>query len=249
MAKPTTNNQEQGFIFQLGQDVAKLGIEIEQLKNKTSKALRITVPAVPSKYSGYEVNATVALPDEYQNAVCLQLKGDDIKLVKTTDKLTIAAFSVEQVILLAPVYRLQDVDIKAEFNGDTFAQMDAEIERAALAAKEREELKVRETLIYKYLAKWLTDNYLDDVRAKAKNSKLERDVGKVYVNKNGLQALLDTPFESNIALSEYRLKESVYADAKSAMLAERARIDRGEVDLSVASDFSVVDYRYIEDIL
>lgn len=146
------------MVYQQGQDVAKLGIEIEQLKNKTSKTLRITVPATPSKYSGYAVDATVALPDEYQNAVCLQLKGDDIKLVKTTDKLTIAAFSVEQVILLAPVYRLQDVDITAEFNSDTFAQMDAEIERAALAAKEREELKVRETLIYKYLAKYLTDN-------------------------------------------------------------------------------------------
>lgn len=80
MAKQTTNNPEQGFIYQLGQDVAKLGAEIEQLKNKTGKALRITVPAVPSKYSSYKVDATVALPDEYQNAVCLQLKGDELNL-------------------------------------------------------------------------------------------------------------------------------------------------------------------------
>ncbi len=249
MAKPTTNNQEQGFIYQLGQDVAKLGIEIEQLKNKTSKALRITVPAVPSKYSSYKVNATVALPDEYQNAVCLQLKGDDIKLVKTTDKITIAAFSVEQVILLAPVYRLQDVDITAEFNSDTFAQMDAEIERAALAAKESEELKVRETLIYKYLAKWLTDNYLEGVRAKAVNRRFESNSIKVYVNKNGLTALFDKPFERNSYLRETILDESIYTDAKEAMLAEKARIDRGEVDLSVASDFKLVDYNYISDLL
>ena len=50
MAKQTPNNKEQSFVYQLGQDVAKFGIEIEQLKNKTGKALRITVPAVPSKY-------------------------------------------------------------------------------------------------------------------------------------------------------------------------------------------------------
>ena len=249
MAKQTTNNPEQGFTYQLGQDVAKLGAEIEQLKNKTGKALRITVPAVPSKYSSYKVDATVALPDEYQNAVCLQLKGDDIKLVKTTDKLTIAAFSVEQVILLAPVYRLQDVDITAEFNSDTFAQMDAEIERAALAAKEREGTKVRETLIYKYIAKWLTDNYLEGVRAKAVNRIFENNGIKVYVNKNGLQDLLDRPFERNSHLSDATLDESSYTDAKSAMLAEKARIDRGEVDLSVATDFNVVNYHYIDDIL
>lgn len=249
MAKQTPNNKEQSFVYQLGQDVAKFGIEIEQLKNKTGKALRITVPAVPSKYSGYAVDATVALPDEYQNAVCLQLKGDDIKLVKTTDKLTIAAFSVEQVILLAPVYRLQNVDITAEFNSGTFAQMDAEIERATLAAKEREELKVRETLIYKYLAKWLTDNYLEGVRAKAVNHSFENNGIKVYVNKNGLQALLDRPFERNSHLGETTLDESIYTDAKEAMLAEKARIDRGEVDLSVATDFNVVNYHYIDDIL
>ncbi|WP_175282289.1 hypothetical protein [Haemophilus pittmaniae] len=45
------------------------------------------------------------------------------------------------------------------------------------------------------------------------------------------------------------IDESTYADAKEAMLTEKARIDRGEVDLSIASDFNVVDYRYIDDML
>ena len=95
----------------------------------------------------------------------------------------------------------------------------------------------------------MTDNYLEGVRAKAKNSYLENNGINVYVNKNGLQALLDKPFERNSHLLRTNINESSYADEKAAMLAEKARIDRGEVDLSVASDFSVVDYSYIEDII
>ena len=246
MSKTTPTKEEQSFVYQLGQDVVKLGIEIEQLKNKTSKALRITVPAVPSKYSGYAVDATVALPDEYQNAVCLQLKGDDIKLVKTTDKLTIAAFSVEQVILLAPVYRLQDVDIKAEFNSDTFAQMDAEIERAALAAKESEELKVRETLIYKYLAKYLTDNWLETVRAASDIDWVRSQGVTAQVNQQGLQEMLSVPFERNTSASVRTIKPDVYAEAKSSMLKELERIQKGEVDLSTAKDFNIIKYDYLD---
>lgn len=244
MSKTTPTKEEQSFVYQLGQDVAKFGIEIEQLRNKTSKALRITVPAVPSKYSSYKVDATVALPDEYQNAVCLQLKGDDIKLVKTTDKLTIAAFSVEQVILLAPVYRLQDVDITAEFNSDAIAQMDAEIERAALATKESEELKVRETLIYKYLAKYLTDNWLETVRAASDIDWVRSQGVTAQVNQQGLQEMLSVPFERNASAGERAIDPDVYADAKSAMLKELERIQKGEVDLSTAKDFNIIKYDY-----
>ena len=66
------------------------------------------------------------------------------------------------------------------------------------------------------------------------------------MNKNGLDALLDKPFERNSVFPNYNnVEESIYADVKSAMLAEKARIDRGEVDLSTASDFELVDYNYI----
>lgn len=246
MTKTAPTKEDQPFIYQLGQDVAKLGAEIEQLKNKTSKALRITVPAVPSKYSGYAVDATVALSDEYQNAVCLQLKGDDIKLVKTTDKLTIAAFSVEQVILLAPVYRLQNVDITAEFNSGTFAQIDAEIESATLAAKEREELKIRETLIYKYLAKYLTDNWLETVRAASYIGWVANQGVTAQVNQQGLQEMLAVPFERNTYSGERAINPDVYADAKSAMLKELERIQKGEVDLSTAKDFNIIKYDYLD---
>ena len=122
-------------------------------------------------------------------------------------------------------------------------------EREERERKERQEREERDKAIYKYLAKWLTDNYLEGVRAKTKNDGLERFSIKVYVNKNGLKALLDTPFERNSHLPDARLDESSYADAKTALVTEKARIDRGEVDLSVASDFKVVDYSYVDDLI
>lgn len=249
MPKPTTNNQEQGFIYRLGQDVAKLGIEIEQLKNKTGKALRVSVPAKPDKYSNYELPATVELPKEYQNAICIKTTDDNVELIKTTNALTLSTTSVEQVVFIAPIYRLEEDDVQAAFDAERMSLIDAGIEREERERKERLEREERDKHIYKYLAKWLTDNYLEGVRAKAVNHSFENNGIKVYVNKNGLQALLDKPFERNSHIGETTLDESIYADAKEAMLAEKARIDRGEVDLSVASDFSVVDYRYIEDML
>ena len=257
MAKPTTNNQEQGFIYQLGQDVAKLGADIEQLKNKTGKALRVSVPAKPDKYSSYELPATVELPKEYQNAICIKTTDDNVELIKTTNAITLSTTSIEQVIYIAPIYRLQEDNIQAAFDAEQMSLIDAGIEQQERAERERKEQQERaererkeqaerDKVIYKYLAKWLTDNYLDAVRAKGKIDDLETHNIRIYVNKNGLDALLDKPFERNSVFPNYNnVEESIYADVKSAMLAEKARIDRGEVDLSTASDFELVDYNYI----
>ena len=257
MAKPTTNNQEQGFIYQLGQDVAKFGAEIEQLKNKTGKALRVSVPAKPDKYSSYELPATVELPKEYQNAICIKTTDDNVELIKTTNAITLSTTSIEQVIYIAPIYRLQEDNIQAAFDAEQMSLIDAGIEQQERAERERKEQQERaererkeqaerDKVIYKYLAKWLTDNYLDAVRAKGKIDDLETHNIRIYVNKNGLDALLDKPFERNSVFPNYNnVEESIYADVKSAMLAEKARIDRGEVDLSTASDFELVDYNYI----
>lgn len=246
MPKPTTNNQEQGFIYRLGQDVAKLGIEIEQLKNKTGKALRVSVPAKPDKYSNYELPATVELPKEYQNAICIKTTDDNVELIKTTNAITLSTTSIEQVIYIAPIYRLQEDNIQAAFDAEQMSLIDAGIEQQERAERERKEQAERDKVIYKYLAKWLTDNYLDAVRAKGKIDDLETHNIRIYVNKNGLDALLDKPFERNSVFPNYNnVEESIYADVKSAMLAEKARIDRGEVDLSTASDFELVDYNYI----
>lgn len=249
MAKQTTNNPEQGFIYQLGQDVAKLGAEIEKLKNKTVKAVRIVVPAKPEKYQQYSLKAVINLPPECQHAICIKSQNGNVGLVETGETMSVYADSTESEFYLAPVYRLDAETINATLDQEEMSDIDAAQERAERERKEQQERAERDKAIYKYLAKWLTDNYLEGVRVKAVNRMLENNGIKVYVNKNGLTDLFDKPFERNSHLGETTLDESIYTDAKEAMLAEKARIDRGEVDLSVASDFDVVDYHYIDDIL
>lgn len=243
MAKPTPTKEEQGFVYQLGQDVAKLGFEIEKLKSKSVKAIRIIVPAKPDRYKQYSLRAVISLPEECQHAICIKSQGGEIDLIETKETLSVYAEDNASEFYLAPIYRLEADTINAAFDQEQMTQIESDIRER----EEREERKNREESIYKYLAKWLTDNYLEDIRVKAADRSLEPQDIKVYVNKNGLSQLLDKPFERNSNLESNKLDESIYADAKSAMLAEKARIDRGEVDLSVASDFKVVDYSYIND--
>ena len=195
MAKPTTNNQEQGFIYQLGQDVAKFGAEIEQLKNKTGKALRVSVPAKPEKYSNYELPATVELPKEYQNAICIKTIDDNVELIKTTNALTLLATSVEQVIYIAPIYRLQEDNIQAAFDAERMSLIDADIERQEHERQERErqeherqEREYRENYVYYALVKHALAKY-----AKALESK-ETEGIKLVPNWLGLNHFLAHPF-------------------------------------------------------
>ena len=247
MAKPTPTKEDQPFIYQLGQDVAKLGFEIEKLKNKSVKAIRIVVPAKPEKYQAYGLQAVINLPPECQNSICIKSKNGEVGLVETKETLSVYAEYNESEFYLAPIYRLEAETITAALDQEQMSGIDAAQEREERERKERQEREERDKAIYKYLAKWLTDNYLEGVRAKTKNDGLESAGVKVYVNKNGLTALLDKPFERNGQFSGAELNESSYADAKEAMLAEKARIDRGEVDLSIARDFKVVGYDYIND--
>ena len=260
MAKPTPTptKEDQPFIYQLGQDVAKLGSEIEKLKNKSVKAIRIVVPAKPEKYQAYGLQAVINLPPECQNSICIKSKNGEVGLVETKETLSVYAEYNESEFYLAPIYRLEAETITAALDQEQMSGIDAAQEREERERKERQEREERERkerqereerdkAIYKYLAKWLTDNYLEGVRAKTKYDGLESAGVKVYVNKNGLTSLLDKPFERNVQFSSAELNESSYADAKEAMLAEKARIDRGEVDLSIARDFKVVGYDYIKD--
>ena len=260
MAKPTPTKEDQPFIYQLGQDVAKLGFEIEKLKNKSVKAIRIVVPAKPEKYQAYGLQAVINLPPECQNSICIKSKNGEVGLVETKETLSVYAEYNESEFYLAPIYRLEAETITAALDQEQMSGIDAAQERKERERKERQEREERERkerqereerdkAIYKYLAKWLTDNYLEGVRAKTKNDGLESAGVKVYVNKNGLTALLDKPFERNGQFSGAELNESSYADAKEAMLAEKARIDRGEVDLNVARDFKVTNYDYVQDFI
>lgn len=243
MAKPTPTKEEQGFVYRLGKDMAKLGFEIEKLKSKSVKAIRIIVPAKPDRYKQYSLRAVISLPEECQHAICIKSKNGEIDLVETKETLSVYAEDNTSEFYLAPIYRLEAETINAVFDQELIAQIESDVRER----EEREERKNREESIYKYLAKWLTDNYLEYIRVKAADRSLEAQGIKVYVNKNGLSQLFDKPFERNSNLESNKLDESIYADAKSAMLAEKARIDRGEVDLSVASDFNVVDYNYAND--
>nr|DAU92123.1 MAG TPA: transcription initiation factor TFIID [Caudoviricetes sp.] len=265
MAKPTPTKEEQGFVFQLGKDMEKIGFEIESLKNKTVKTIRIVVPGKPEKYRQYGLRAVISLPAECQHAICIKSKNGVIDLIETKETLSVYAEDNTSEFYLAPIYRLEAETISAAFDQEQMAQIESDVrereereererkereereERERKEREEREERKNREEQIYKYLAKWLTDNYLEDIRVKAANRNLEAQGINVYVNKNGLSQLLDKPFERNTNSPDSQLNESVYRDAKEAMLAEKARIDRSEVDLSVASDFNVVDYSYIYD--
>ena len=245
MVKPTLTKDNLPFVYQLGQDMAKLGFEIENLKNKFVKAVRVVVPAAPEKYLTHYINAVINLPPECQHAICIKSQDGLVSLIETGESMSVLAGKTASEFYLAPVYRLEAETINANLD----QQQINNIEREERERKEQQEREERDKVIYKYLAKWLTDNYLEGVRAKAANIELERSSIKVYVNKNGFTALLDKPFERNSHLPLANLDESIYVDAKTAMLAEKARIDRGEVDLSVASDFSVEDYSYINDIL
>ena len=233
---------DQNLIYQLGKDIAKLDSEIDKLKNKSVKAVRIVVPAIPEEYKQYNLKAVINLPPECQYAICIQSKRGQVNLVETGETLSVYAESNASEFYLAPIYKLEAETINAAFDQARMAQIESDI-------RQERERKEREEPIYKYLAKWLTDNYLEDIKTKAANRDLEAQGINVYVNKNGLKQLLDKPFERNTNSQDSQLNESVYRDAKEAMFTEKARIDRGEVDLSVASDFKVVDYSYISDLL
>lgn len=199
MAKQTTNNSEQGFIYQLGQDVAKFGIEIEQLKNKTGKALRVSVPAKPDKYSNYELPATVELPKEYQNAICIKTTDDNVELIKTTNALTLSTTSVEQVVFIAPIYRLEEDNAQATFNAEQMSLIDADIDRQEREQRERQEREQRE---HQERERDYLKNYVYYALVKYAKEKYERELGlketlddiKLVPNWLGLNDFLEHPF-------------------------------------------------------
>ena len=250
MAKTPTKD-DQPLIYQLGKDIARLGFEIEKLKNKSVKSVRIVVPAKPEKYQQYSLKAVINLPPECQNAICIKSQNGEAHIVKTEETLSVYAEYNISEFHLTPIYKLEVDTITALLDLQQINDIDEAQQREREQREQRErEQREHNKLIYKYLAKWLTDNYLESVRAKAGITRDHELMGiKVYVNKNGLKALLDKPFERNSNMPTLAIDESTYADAKEAMLTEKARIDRGEVDLSIASDFNVVDYRYIDDML
>ena len=250
MTKPINKD----FAVQIAKDVAHLEINVDELiKHKLGRALKITVPRKPAKYAGYAVSASLELPEGWRNMMCMKFANDDgvPEFVRTTDTLHEEADEYhESVYYLVPLFSLSAMVDKAvsgvmDFNKSHLADIDAAIEKAEHEAEPNNTND--EELTYKYLAKYLTDNYLELVRERTRNSELEAQGIAAYVNKNGLKALLDIPFEKNTTDAVRNIAAEDYADAKAAMLAEKAKIDAGEVDLSTTQDFAIVQYVYKED--
>lgn len=227
MAKPTPTptKEDQPLIYQLGKDVAKLESDIAQLQSKSVKAMRVVVPAIPDGYTGGELKAKVTLPAEYQNMICIKSRAGNIDLIQTGETLDVIAEYGDYEFYLAPVYKLDGASLNANFAPETLVEI--------------ETIK-RNQAIYKWLAKYLTDNYLPLVR----NNYQGR--GKVYVNQNGLDALLDKPFETDLHGVDLPIGD--YEDAKSAIKTELDNINAGRVDLNSASNFAIEQYRKMVDV-
>ena len=202
-----TNKEEQSFVYQLGQDVAKLGFEIEKLKSKSVKAIRIVVPAKPEKYQQYGVRAVINLPQECQNAICIKSKNGEVSLVETTETLSVYAEYEQSEFYLAPIYKLEAETINADFDQEQIKLIESNIEREQRKREQREreqrereqrerEQREREqredylkNYVYYALVKYANNKYSNELRTK----EVVDDIHLVP-NWESLGSFLDHPF-------------------------------------------------------
>ena len=177
MAK--TNKEEQSFVYQLGQDMAKLGFEIEKLKNKSVKAVRIVVPAIPEEYKQYSLRAVISLPAECQHAICIKSKKGKIDLIETTEMLSVYAEDNTSEFYLAPIYKLEAETINATFDQEQIEQIESDMrqererqerERQERERQEREQREQRKDYLKNYvyyaLVKYAKEKYSNELRTK-----------------------------------------------------------------------------------
>lgn len=190
MAK--TNKEEQSFVYQLGQDVAKLGFEIEKLKSKSVKAIRIVVPAKPEKYQQYGVRAVINLPQECQNAICIKSKNGEVSLVETTETLSVYAEYEQSEFYLAPIYKLEAETVNADFDQEQIKLIESNIEREQRKREQREREQREDYLknyVYYALVKYANNKYSNELRTK----EVVDDIHLVP-NWESLGSFLDHPF-------------------------------------------------------
>ena len=236
--KTQDKTQDQGFAYHLGKDIANLELSISELLKIKQGVLEIAVPAYGWGY--HEVNSELTLPENYQNALCLLVNGSMISLINTGVTFNFAAGNARNEIYLIKVANLDQIErAAATLNADDVRIEEQEKQRAAQKAEEakrrEEEAKRREDLIYRYLAKYLTEKYLTALREKYKSKGYQ-----VFVNKNGLSELLHTPFETDNG--SVRIPESDVAEIKQDLLAEKAHAESGVVDLQTSAGFVIEQY-------
>lgn len=234
-------SKNETFAYLVGKDIAALQAAISGLDNGGDgfNVLEVTIPATPNGIDG-SIDALVEIPDAFAGCTCLWIEGNSMQLTNTSNQIIAGSIQSDRVLYLVKLYKKEEVKQSQKVVG---ALDNEQIERAK-AQKAEKEKKAKDELIYKYLAKLLTTKYLTSVREKTKNSSMEAMGIKAYVNKNGLAELLEKPFEKNTSGSYGIINESIYANAKSEMLAVKAEIDKGEIDPSSAKDFNVESYNY-----
>ena len=259
MGKPTPTKEDQPFIYQLGQDVAKLGFEIEKLKNKSVKAVRIVVPATPEKYQAYGIKAVINLPPECQHAICIKSQNGNVSLIETGETLSVYAEVNTSEFYLAPVYRLEAETINAELDQKQMSDIDAakereererqereererqereERERQEREERERQEREYKENYVYYALVKYAMKKYKRDL-----DEKEGLDDIKLVPNWLGLDDFLLHPFlrvENGLVKSKkdyLKNTQDIISDLKaqvSMFESEKRDIDDGvmAIDLS-----------------
>ena len=239
--KTQDKTQDQGFAYHLGKDIANLELSISELLKIKQGVLEIAVPAY--RWGYHEVNSELTLPENYQNALCLLVNGSMISLINTGVTFNFVVSDVRNEIYLIKVANLDQIErAAATLNADD-VRIEEEAKRREEEAKRREEeakrreeeAKRREDLIYRYLAKYLTEKYLAALREKYKSKGYQ-----VFVNKNGLSELLHTPFETDNG--GFRIPESDVAEIKQDLLAEKAHAESGVVDLQTSAGFVIEQY-------
>lgn len=221
------NENNETFAYLVGKDIAEIQAKITNLDSGGLKTLRFTIPAIPERYIAYNLEARVDLPDEFKNSICVRIVENIPAIISVGDSLEFQQATNELQVTLIKLYKLDSLNTAQEATVITKA---AEFEKIESA--------------YKYLAKLLTDKYLNQVRAKTRTSGFESQGVKAYVNKNGLDELLKTPFEMSAGGSYQYINPSIYADAKAEIARVKAKIDRGEIDPSSAKDFVIENYSY-----
>ena len=250
MAKPTPTKEEQSFVYQLGQDVAKLGFEIEKLKNKSVKAVRIVVPAKPEKYQQYGIKAVINLPQECQHAICIKSQNGEVSLVETGETLSVYANQTVSEFYLAPVYRLEAETINAALDQQQMSDIDTAQERERQERERQErEREYRENYVYYALVKYAKEKYKRDLDTKDGLEGI-----KLIPNWLGLDDFLSHPFlrvENGLVKSKkdyLNNTQDIISDLKaqvSKFEAEKQDIDGGLVSLDLSKLEKPVAYNLL----
>ena len=243
MAKPT--KEEQSLVYQLGQDMAKLGFEIEKLKNKSVKAVRIVMPAKPEKYQQYGIKAVINLPTECQHAICIKSQNGEVSLIETGETLSVYANQTVSEFYLAPVYRLEAETINAALDQQQMSDIDTAQERE----RQEREREYRENYVYYALVKYAKEKYKRDL-----DEKNDLDDIKLVPNWLGLDDFLSHPFlrvENGLVESKkdyLKNTQDIISDLKaqvSKFESEKQDIDAGLVSLDLSKLEKPVAYNLL----